>query len=111
MEASEAIDLLHRVMKAAIREDASDIYLRSGIAPHLRVEGELVAIDMDELTAESTETMAYKIMPPHVRDSFQNKPEANLVYLVPDIGRFRANIYLQRGSIAMVLRRVREEVL
>lgn len=104
-------DLLHRILRAAVREDASDIYIRAGIPPHLRVEGELVAIDMDPLTDSVTETMAYEIMPPHMRDAFQNKPEANLVYHIPEIGRFRANIYLQRQSIAMVLRKVREDIL
>ncbi|HEY4001777.1 MAG TPA: PilT/PilU family type 4a pilus ATPase, partial [Candidatus Xenobia bacterium] len=104
-------DLLHRILRAAVREDASDVYIRSGIPPHLRVEGELVAIDMEPLTETITETMAYEIMPPHMRDQFQNKPEANLVYYIPEIGRFRANIYLQRQSIAMVLRKVREDIL
>jgi Tfp pilus assembly ATPase PilU len=104
-------DLLHRILRAAVREDASDVYIRAGIPPHLRVEGELVAIDMEPLTEAVTETMAYEIMPAHMRDAFQNKPEANLVYHVPEIGRFRANIYLQRQSIAMVLRKVREDIL
>ncbi|MHB2019289.1 MAG: PilT/PilU family type 4a pilus ATPase [Candidatus Xenobia bacterium] len=111
MDEKQMQDLLHRIMRAAVREDASDIYIRSGIPPHLRVEGELVAIDMEPLTPEMTEVMAFKIMPAHIRDAFQNKPEANLVYHVPEIGRFRANVYLQRQSIAMVLRKVREDIL
>jgi len=111
MEVKDLLDILNQVLLAAVREDASDVYVRAGLPPCLRIEGALAFVDMEPLTPEVTELMCQQIMKPAHRESFQTRPEANLVYEVPGIGRFRVNVYLQRGTYAMVLRAVRDEIL
>jgi twitching motility protein PilU len=111
MEIKDLVDVLHHVLVAAVRENASDVYIRAGLPPCLRIEGELAFVDMEPLSPEITELMVHQIMRPAQREAFNTRPEANMVYEVPDIGRFRVNAYLQRGTYAMVLRKVRDEIL
>lgn len=111
MEAPDLLDILHQVLMAAVREDASDVYVRSGMAPCLRIEGGLAYVDMEPLSEEMSEAICYLVMKPAHRESFERRPEANLVYYVPEIGRFRCNVYRQRGALAMVMRKVREDIL
>jgi len=111
MEVKDLLDILNQVLLAAAREDASDVYIRSGLPPCLRIGGALAFVDMDPLGPDVTELMCQQIMKPSIRESFQHKPDGNLVYEVPGIGRFRVNVYLQRGAYAMVMRKVRDEIL
>jgi twitching motility protein PilU len=111
MEISDLMDALHQVLDAACREDASDVYIRVGQPPCLRIDGALAFVDMDPLSAPATEQMCHHVMRPAHREAFSTRPEGNLVYETPSGGRFRVNVYLQRGTYAMVLRRVRNEVL
>jgi twitching motility protein PilU len=111
MEARDLVDILNQVLMAAVREDASDVYIRAGLPPCLRVQGGLAFVDMDPMSAEMTELICQMIMKPSHRETFDSRPEANMVYEVPGIGRFRCNVYLQRGTYAMVMRKVRDEIL
>ncbi|NDD31599.1 MAG: PilT/PilU family type 4a pilus ATPase [Proteobacteria bacterium] len=111
MEFRDLVDSLHDVLAAAVREDASDIYIRAGLAPCLRIEGGLAFIEMDPLRPEVTEAICQLVMKPAHREAFEKRPEANLVYEVEGVGRFRCNVYRQRGTWAMVMRKVRDEIL
>lgn len=111
MEGTALIDVLHQVLMAAVREDASDVYFRAGIAPCLRIEGGLAYVDMQPLGAEMVEAICHLVMRPMHREAFESRPEANLVYEVEGIGRFRCNVYRQRGTLAMVMRKVRDDIL
>lgn len=111
METRDFVDILHQVLMAAVREDASDVYIRAGLPPCLRVQGGLAFVDMDPLSAEMTELICNNVMKTRHHEDFFQRPEANLVYDVEGIGRFRCNVYLQRGTYAMVMRKVRDEIL
>lgn len=111
MEMHDLVDILHQVLMAAVREDASDVYIRSGIAPCLRIEGTLAYVDMEPLSEVMAEAICHLVMKPTHREGFERRPESNLVYYVPEIGRFRCNVYRQRGAMAMVMRKVRDDIL
>lgn len=102
---------LQALFAEADRRNASDIYLKVGVPAMLRVEGETFPFDDHVLTPQDTEEIAYHIMGDgSKRRDFEANPELNMAYSVPGIGRFRVNFYLQRGTIAMVMRRVKSKV-
>ncbi len=104
--------LLDQVLTVAEREGASDVYIKAGKTPMLRIEGVVVPIETEPLTPMMTEHMAYTIMPQHQKEKFEIEGnDANFVYFLEKIGRFRVNAYRQQGSVAMVLRRVQENIL
>ena len=107
----ELIYLLDQVLKLAVENDASDVYIKAKSSPTLRIEGQLVPVDIDPLTPEQTDLLVHQMMPTRIRNEFDEiKPEANLVYEKEGIGRFRVNIYKERGWCATVLRRVKSQI-
>ncbi len=104
--------LLDQVLTVMYREQASDVYIKAGKAPILRIEGQLAPVECAALTAAMTEHLAYTIMPNHQRERFESGiDDANFIYVLDRVGRFRVNAYRQRGTIALVMRRVQEEIL
>lgn len=104
--------LLDQVLTVMVREQASDVYIKAGKAPILRIEGQLAPVECAALTGAMTEHLAYTIMPAHQREKFDSGiDDANFIYNLDRVGRFRTNAYRARGSICMVLRRVSEDIL
>jgi twitching motility protein PilU len=112
MEIESLRGLLDQVLTVSVREQASDVYIKSGKAPILRIEGHLVPIECAALTPGMIEHLAGTIMPGHQKDKFDSGiDDANFIYILEKVGRFRVNAYRQRGSVAMVMRRVQEDIL
>ncbi|MHB1487170.1 MAG: type IV pilus twitching motility protein PilT [Acidimicrobiales bacterium] len=85
----------------------SDLHVKVGSPPRVRVDGTLSVLDDEEpLTPADTTSMADAVMRPEIAEHFAQHNEADLAYAVPGLGRFRVNVFRQRGSVAMVLRRV-----
>ena len=104
--------LLDQVLTVSVREQASDVYIKSGRAPILRIEGTLVPIECAPLTSTMTEHLAWTIMPQHQKEKFEGGlQDANFIYVLEKVGRFRVNAFRQRGTISMVMRRVQEDIL
>jgi twitching motility protein PilT len=88
--------------------DASDLHVKVGSQPRIRVHGTLLRLQEEPvLTHEMTAEMADAIMRPEVADQFRARNEADFAYAIPNCGRFRVNVFRQRGSVAMIFRRVR----
>lgn len=99
------LDALLRVLADV---DGSDLHLKVGSPPHVRVHGDLQALEgRAALSAEDTEGAARAIMEPKTWAAFQETREADFAYSVPGLGRFRVNGFFQRGSVGLVFRRVR----
>ncbi|MDB5038734.1 MAG: twitching motility protein [Bacteriovoracaceae bacterium] len=96
---------LNDILKVALKTTASDIHLKVGLVPTFRIDGELVPLNnAPRLTPEELTKMANNIMSPQQRLKFQDFNELDLAYGVPGLGRFRVNIFQQRGTVGMVLR-------
>lgn len=92
-------------------EDASDLYLKTGLPPMLRVAGGLLPAGDGPLTDETITAFAGQMMGDRHRREFAEHRRADIAYTSPAIGgRFRANLYLQRGSPAIVIRRVNARI-
>lgn len=102
---TDPLKLLSQVLSYAIRLRASDVHLRTRNHPILRVDGVLRALrEVPPLPAEFMERLARTVMPPRLLSQFEKNHQVDLSVGFKDIGRVRANVFQQRGSIGMVLR-------
>jgi twitching motility protein PilT len=93
------------LLKLAVEAKASDLHLKVGSYPMMRVRGALVpATEAKRLDHEDTVSMAAAVMSTQQRQKFKDSLEIDLAYSVPGLGRFRCNVFQQRGTIGMVLR-------
>src|SRR6267378_1988214 len=96
---------LNEILQVALRGGASDIHLKAGLPPMFRVDGNLVPLkDARRLPPEEISRMAFGIMNDYQKEKFKAQNELDLAYGVPGLGRFRVNVFQQRGTIGMVLR-------
>ncbi len=99
------------ILKLAVQQDASDIHIKVGSPPLFRVHRELRAEKSFPLiTVEDSEVFLNEITNEVQRQRFQETCELDISYNDPLIGRFRVNIYVQRGTIGMVFRWVRKDI-
>jgi twitching motility protein PilT len=97
---------LHQVLTALVERDASDLILTVGAAPQLRVNGELEAVDAEELDAATTEGLVREVLETGQFDELQRKRSLDVSFGISGLARFRCNVYLQRGSYALAVRRI-----
>ena len=98
---------LDALLHEAVRREASDVHIKVGSPPYLRIDGVLEPVAaMPDVTAADTERVAFAIMPKARADEFLECQEADFAHTVSGLGRFRVNVFRQRGSVGMVLRRV-----
>jgi twitching motility protein PilT len=98
------------VLQRLIQDGASDLHLKVGRPPVLRVHGDLFSLDMPPLRPEDLKALAEQIMTPKQVKEFAEHKEADFAIGVPGIGRFRVNVYQQRGTIAYAMRSVPYQV-
>ncbi len=90
-----------------VKRGASDLHLTVGTPPQLRIDGKLLKIEgYDFLTPEDTKKLAYSLMNEKQRQRFEEKSELDLSFGIEQLSRFRANVFMQRGNIAMALRQI-----
>ena len=96
---------VNELLKLAVEAGASDLHLKVGSYPMMRVRGELApASEIARLSHEDTVSMAAAVMSTQQRQKFKDSLEIDLAYSVPGLGRFRCNVFQQRGTIGLVLR-------
>ena len=91
-------------------QGAADLYLKVGNRPFLRVNGQLVPQGTEKLTREDVEDLAKQLMGPERSVQFKSQLEMNFAFERHGLGRFRANTLVQKGSFALVIRRIKREV-
>ncbi|HEX6089741.1 MAG TPA: PilT/PilU family type 4a pilus ATPase [Gemmatimonadales bacterium] len=93
-----------------VQRNGSDLLLKVGRAPTVRLNGELVALEAAPLKPEDLKLLAEQIMTPRQVKEFAERKEADFAIGVPGVGRFRTNIYQQRGTLAFAFRAIPYEV-
>ena len=93
-----------------VQRNASDLLLKVGRPPTVRVNGELLSLDVPPLKPEDLKALAEQVMTPRQVKEFAEKKEADFAIGVPGVGRFRTNIYQQRGTLAFAFRAIPYEV-
>src|SRR6478752_6833348 len=93
-----------------VQRNASDLLLKVGRPPTVRVNGELHALEMQPVKPEDLKMLAEQVMTPRQVKEFAEKKEADFAIGVPGVGRFRTNVYQQRGTLAFAFRAIPYEV-
>ncbi len=93
------------LLRIAMERRASDLHLKVGNYPHLRIDGELFPLtDQPRVSAEDMLTMAFSMMSARQKQKFKETTELDMAYGVAGLGRFRVNVFQQRGNVGLVLR-------
>jgi twitching motility protein PilT len=99
------------LLKATIEGGASDLHLKAGKPPKMRVDGKLSPVEgAPALSGEAAQALALSIMNERQKEAFGHRGEMDLAYSYPGLGRFRVNVFKQRGSVSLVFRVVPTKV-
>ncbi|MCP4293469.1 MAG: type IV pilus twitching motility protein PilT [bacterium] len=101
---------IKKILKEMITRGSSDLHLKVATPPVMRINGTLVQADYDPPSVQDMVSVAQQILTPAQREIFENTREIDFAFGVPGVARFRANFYVQRGSVAMVFRHVPVEI-
>jgi len=93
------------LLKMAVDADASDLHITTYIPPRLRVHGALRSIDHPPLTPAETKQLVYSLLTDKQKKIFEEKMELDFSFGIKEMGRFRANIFVQKGAVAAAIRR------
>jgi twitching motility protein PilT len=103
------VSLIEQLLQRAIDKDASDVHIKSGGPPYFRIDGELVPRKRD-LSVADVQTIIDELLTASQKDHLEKIGEVDLAYSHPRLGRFRVNVFHQRGSNSMVMRRIKSVV-
>jgi twitching motility protein PilT len=101
---------IDELLRFAVERGASDLHLKVGNVPFVRIDGELQPTSFAVLNPSDTEAFAGVLMSPHKKLEFEESNEADLGHTMPGVGRFRVNVFRQRGLVGLAIRRVRSEI-
>ena len=96
----------HRILKTAVDGAASDVHVKIGNPIVFRINRQLIAIDCPLPTAEWMNEVVEKLTPAHLKKRLDQEREIDFSYFLPGIGRFRTNLFQQRGQWCLAMRYV-----
>ena len=96
---------IQEFLKMAVDADASDLHITTYIPPRIRVHGSLKSVDHPPLTPTETKELIYSILTDKQKKMFEEKWELDFSFGMKDLGRFRANVFMQKGAVAGAFRR------
>jgi len=103
---------INDLLKQTTEKGASDLHLKAGSYPVCRVSGKLIPMtEQKRLMQEDTIAMAFSIMSARQKQKFKDHFEIDMAYSVPGLGRFRCNVFQQRGTVGLVLRVIPVRIL
>jgi twitching motility protein PilT len=100
-----------KLLQRAVQKDASDIHLKTGSVPFFRLDGLVEAQEGEAVHTESMDEIMAILLSPEQKNHFMKHGEVDLSYTEKGIGRFRVNMFRQRGSISVVMRRIKTKML
>jgi twitching motility protein PilT len=101
---------IDELLRFAVEQRASDIHVKVGSPPFIRIDGRLLPTTFEVAQPSQTERIAFAIMPKTRAEEFLATGEADFAYAVAGLGRFRCNVMRQRGSVGLVLRKVQSAI-
>ena len=101
------MEIFHRILKAAIEGGASDVHIKVGAAVVVRISRQLMAIECPTPTEAWVNQIVAAIVPPHARKKLDEDREVDFSFFAPGVGRFRTNVFQQRGQFCLAMRYVK----
>jgi len=97
---------LRELLEEMVKLNASDLHLTVGSPPVVRVDGRLQRLNYDVLTSEQTKKLCYSMLTEKQKLKFEQNSELDFSFGIEQMSRFRCNVFMQRGNIAVVLRQI-----
>jgi twitching motility protein PilT len=104
------MEYLHSLLKFAVNMGASDVHIKPGHHATIRVAGELFPVQVDPPSREQVQELVRYILPKHLESRLEREKEVDFSYRHEALGRFRVNVYNQRGELALALRYVKAHI-
>ena len=104
------MELFHKILKTAVDGGASDIHLKVGTPVIFRINRELVAVDAPFPTLEWMNKIVESVAPAHLKKRLDEEREVDFSYFLPEVGRFRTNLFQQRSQWCLAMRYVKTNV-
>jgi twitching motility protein PilT len=101
---------IHQLLNTMLKMGASDLHLTAGSPPVLRIDGKIYPLKTQQLTPELTRALAYSVLTDRQKETFEECNEIDLSFAWKSKCRFRANFFVQRGSVAGALRQIPTEI-
>jgi len=101
---------IRQLLQVMVDQDASDLYLMAGAPPGYRIQGTIQRLGKQEMNPATVERLASELMSEKQKADFSSSMEMNLSSAHPGLGRFRVNIYRQRGTVGMVVRQITTDI-
>ncbi|MHB8174325.1 MAG: type IV pilus twitching motility protein PilT [Nitrospirota bacterium] len=102
---------LHQLLQTMIDKGASDLHITTGSPPQLRIDGQLVPMNLPPLSAAETKQICYSILTDVQKHKFEENDELDLSFGIKGLSRFRANVFMQRGAVAAAVRTIPFKIL
>src|SRR5512139_1560119 len=104
------MEIFHRILKTGVEGGSSDVHLKIGTPVIFRINRQLVAIECPFPTEEWMNDIVQQVTPAHLRKRVEQEREIDFSYFIPNIGRFRTNLFQQRGQWCLAMRYVKTHV-
>ena len=95
----------------SVQQGASDLHISAGSPPVIRIDGDIEKINMPKLSANEAQNIIYEIMNEEQINNFEKKLEADFSVAIPNLSRFRVNVFMQNRGIAAAIRTIPSKVL
>ena len=102
--------LIDELLRRVVKEQASDGFITAGAPPSIKIDGQIYPISKTRYTDEQTREIVLSTMSERQQEEFLRTHECNFALAVPELGRFRVNALVQRGSMGLVVRRIHTEI-
>ncbi len=110
MDRKVAINYMHDMLRMLKNKGGSDLYINAGAAPSMKIHGAIKPVTAQKLSSNHTQQLVRSIMNDKQAAEFDSCNECNFAISLPDVSRFRVNAYVQRSSVAMVVRLISNHI-
>lgn len=102
---------MHQLLKSMVEQGGSDLHITTGSPPQVRIDGQMIPLKLPPLMPSETKQLCYSILTDAQKKKFEEENELDLSFGVKGLSRFRGNIFVQRGALAGVFRRIPYKIL
>jgi twitching motility protein PilU len=106
----QAKGFLHKLLTAMTKAGGSDLFISKDFPPSLKLQGKMQPLGSQKLTGEVTRALAHSIMNERQREEFSKELECNFAIAIPEVARFRVNVFVQQLNVGMVIRTIPTEM-
>lgn len=107
---NEARSFMFRLLKTVFDHGGSDLFISADFPPSMKHQGIMKPLSSQELSSDKTKLFAYSLMNEKQRAEFENELECNFAINVPEVSRFRVNVFQQQLNVGMVIRTITSEI-